>query len=292
MTTSQQPGSPRTSGVRPGVWVLVVSLVVVAVLVVVWALSRGDTNGTAGPTIPPASSATTGPTAGPTDVPTSAPSDAPTAGPTTRPTTGAGCAPGGPRVPPGADVAPVADVDGDGRPDEAWLSTGPARRFGIRTASGATFDTPVDSASPIAAAAVVGIVQAERLPIAIVDTGREAMLLTLVDCAAEPVVDEHGEPYRFDRGFSGYGTGVGCTEVDGGRLRLAGLDAVSDDQGATFDVRRTWVDLDPTGHVATNGADEVVARDAAADSAVVRTAQEVSCGDALAGRDGPVQPKE
>ena len=217
-----------------------------------------------------------------------------TAEPTTEPTgtetSTAGCPPGGGAPPAGADVVTVIDVDGDGRPDQAWLSGGDTRAFGITTASGATFSTTIESASPVPASAIVNRVQADEIPIALVDLGREALVYSLAGCAVTPVANAQGQPYTFDRGFAGEGTGVGCTQSEGA-LRLAGLNAVAaDDQTST--VTRTFVDLDADGRKATNAEPEQVATDAAADDPVVTTAQEVSCGDLVAGTDaGPVEPQ-
>lgn len=183
----------------------------------------------------------------------------------------------------------VVDVDGDGRPDQAWLTGGADRALGITTASGATFSVPIDSASPVPASAVVQVVQADAVPVALVDVGREAKVFAVVDCALVAPTNAQGEPYTFDRGFAGQGTGVGCTQ-DGGVLRLAGLDAVAADDG-TFTVTRTYVDLTDAGRQARNGDPQEVATGAGADEPVVTTAQEVSCGDLLAGRDGPVEPQ-
>lgn len=178
-------------------------------------------------------------------------------------------------------------MDGDGRADTAWITGGADRMLGITTASGATFSAPIDSASPIAASAVVNTVGADLTPIALVDLGRQAQLFSLDGCAVTQTVDQGGQPYVFDRGFGDQGTGVGCTDVDG-VLHLAGLLATEEGDGWT--VTRTLVDLDPSGDVATNGAVEVVAQGAAATDAVVTTAQEVSCGDLVAGDGGLVEP--
>jgi len=206
------------------------------------------------------------------------------------PPASAGCAPTDEQTPTGADVRGVVDVDGDGRADQAWLTAGADRRFGITTASGATFSTAIESASPVPAAAVVQRVQSDGIPIALVDLSREALVYSLAGCAVTPVLNAQGQPYTFDRGFGTGGTGAGCTE-DGGVLRLAGLDATSADGGQTYTVERTFVDLDADGRHATNGTAEVVAEGAAADDPVVTTAQEVTCGDLVAGEDGPVEPQ-
>lgn len=217
-------------------------------------------------------------------------SPAPTADPGTDEsdaTPATGCPATGDGVPAGASSGEIVDVDGDGRADTAWLTGGAERTFGVTTASGATFSTPIDSASPIPASAVVGVVGTDAVPIALVDLGREARLLTLADCTATPTVDAQGQPYVFGRGFGDQGTGVGCSEIDG-TLRLAGLLATEEGDGWT--VTRTLVDLSDEGRVATNGAVEEVASGAAADDPVVTTAQEVSCGDAVAGDDGLAEP--
>jgi hypothetical protein len=268
-----------TASRRTWAWVVVACLVVVAVVVAVILATRPDDDAAA--PAPTTSTATT------TGAPSSAP---PTATPTTTTTARTGCAPTDDTTPASAVVAEVVDVDGDGREDQGWITGGADRRFGITTASGATFSAAIDSASPEPASAVVQRVQRDELPIALVDVGREALLYSLSDCAVTPVQNAQGEPYTFDRGFGDAGTGVGCTS-DGGVLRLAGLNAVSADDGATFDVTRTFVDLSSDGRTATNGEAEQVATGAAKDDPVVTTAQEVSCDDLVAGQDGPNEPE-
>ena len=203
----------------------------------------------------------------------------------------AGCAMNDVTAPTGADTVTVIDVDGDGRPDQAWISGGADRRFGITTASGATFSVAIDSASPIGASAVVSRIQADDQPIALVDLGREALVYSLSECAVTPVANAQGQPYTFDRGFGEGGTGVGCSGT--GTLQLAGLDAVAAADG-TYSVTRTFVTLDADGRKATNGSAEQVATGAAATDPVVTTAQEVSCGDLVAGKvgDGPIEPAQ
>ncbi|ROS73344.1 hypothetical protein EDF32_2611 [Cellulomonas sp. PhB143] len=203
---------------------------------------------------------------------------------------GSGCAATGDGPPSGADTHDVVDVDGDGKDDVAWLTGGPDRTFGVTTASGATFSHEIDAAEPIRASAVVNVVGADATPIALVDVGRAVQLYSLAGCQVTVTTDAKGDPYTFDKGFTGYGTGVGCSEVDG-RLELAGLDAVSDDSGKTFTVKRTLVDLSDDGAHAANGDEATVATSAAKDDDVVTTAQETSCGDAVAGTDGPVEPQ-
>ena len=206
--------------------------------------------------------------------------------PSTSASPSAGCAPTGTAAPDGVTLVQVIDVDGDGRPDSAWISGGSGRSLGITTASGATFSAPIETGSPVPAAAVVSAVGAEGTPIALVDVGREALLYSLAGCSVTQTTDSDGAPYTFDRGFGDQGTGVGCTEVDG-VLQLAGLQAT---EPAGWLVTRTFVDLSKDGTVATNGDATVVATDAAAADPVVVTAQEVSCGDLVAGQDGLAEP--
>ena len=89
--------------------------------------------------------------------------------------------------------------------------------FGITTASGATFSTSIESASPVPASAIVNRVQTQQIPIALVDLGREALVYSLTDCAVTPVANAQGQPYTFDRGFAGAGTGVGVHARAGAR---------------------------------------------------------------------------
>ena len=275
-TGASEPSEEQPSNRRRGWVIALVVLLVVAVGVIVYLLLNGDDDTPA----PVASSSTSA---------SSLPS--PSSEPTQETSTAAaGCAPNSATAPAGADVVTVIDVDGDGRPDQAWLSAGAGRELGITTASGATFSTTIDSASPVPASAIVNRVQRDQIPIALVDLGREALVYSLAGCAVTPVANAQGAPYTFDRGFSGGGTGVGCS-TDAGTLRLAGLNAVADDAG-TYTVTRTFVDLDADGRHATNAAPEQVAIGAAADEPVVTTAQEVSCGELVAGTDdGPVEPQ-
>lgn len=285
-TVAPPPGPPsgRAGGGASRAWVVaLVALVVVLVGVLVWLLvARGgdDASGSGSSTSPAAPDASQAASSAPVRPPAS------TAPPTS--TASAGCPAGGDGIPSGASVHEVVDVDGDGRVDDAWLSGGADRRFGITTASGATFSIAIDSASPVPAAAIVQRIQSDDLPIALVDLHREAFVYSLAGCAVTPVRNAQGEQYTFDRGFGDEGTGVGCT-AESGVLRLAGLNAVQGAHG-TYDVSRTFVDLDADGRHATNGKSEVVARDADGDEPVVTTAQEVSCGDLVAGKDGPVEP--
>ncbi len=274
MSDTPEPTPSRS----PWTWRVVVLAAVVVVAVVVWLVVRDDggdgaTAASPSPTAPASQDASPDPSSSPT-------------------TTGAaGCAATDDGTPEGAATHEIVDVDGDGEADTAWLTGGAERRFGITTASGATFSTAIDSASPQRASAVVNVVAAGdgTAPIALVDTGREVLLFSAADCDLAATQNLAGAPYTFDKGFTGQGTGVGCTEVDGA-LRLVGLNATSAD-GSSFTVERTFVELDDGALNGSNGEQATVAEGAGPDDPVVVTAQETSCGELVVGEDGPVEPE-
>ncbi|OLT47889.1 hypothetical protein [Cellulosimicrobium sp. CUA-896] len=297
-TTSGAPPTPGPDGDGPTPtdgsrrtwpWIVLTVVALLVVALVVWLVTRpADDAPDASPSPSPTETGETSPS--PTEDPDDEEPDDTTSEPTTSPAA-EGCPATGDGPPDGADTHEVVDVDGDGRPDTAWLTGGADRTFGITTASGATFSTPVESASPQPASAVVNLVAAGSgtAPIALVDTGREVLLLSAAGCALAPTANAQGEPYTFDKGFTGFGTGVGCTKTEDA-LRLAGLDAVTED-GTSFTVSRTFVELDADARTATNGQEETVATAAGPDDPVVTTAQEATCGDLVAGQDGPVEPR-
>jgi len=275
---SDSPGSPAPTR-NPWTWRAVVLAAVAVLAVLLWLVVRDD--GAPAASAPPSSGA-------PSPTATSSQEAAAPSPTTTGP---AGCAATDDGTPEGADTHEVVDVDGDGQTDTAWLTGGADRRFGITTASGATFSVAVDAAAPQRAAAVVNVVAAgdDTAPVALVDTGREVLLYSVADCDVAATQNLAGDAYTFDKGFTGHGTGVGCTEVDG-VLRLAGLNATSDD-GGSFTVTRTFVDLDDGAMAASNGEESTVASGAGPDDPVVVTAQETTCGELVVGEDGPVEPE-
>ena len=151
---------PPPSSSRRGWIIALAALLVVAIGVIVFLLAQDD--GSEAPTASP-SEATSSTAPEPEPTTTTEPESPPAA---------AGCAANGIAAPTGANVVTVVDVDGDGKPDKAWISPGAGRQFGITTASGATFSIPIESASPQPASAVVNLVQKDKLPIALVSTGR------------------------------------------------------------------------------------------------------------------------
>ena len=72
----------------------------------------------------------------------------------------------------------MIDVDGDGRPDQAWLSAG--RRSRVRHHDRVRRDVLDADRVRVArspASAIVNRVQSDEIPIALVDLGREALRL-------------------------------------------------------------------------------------------------------------------
>lgn len=208
------------------------------------------------------------------------PDDAGTTEPTesddTDPSSGAGCAATDDSVPPEAQIGPTADLDGDGEADELWLAdVDGTRMLGVQTASGAVFSTDFSSAAPQSASAL-GQVLGDGSAIVLLDTGREVPLYAVIDCALVPTQNDQGEQYTFDKGFTGYGTGVGCEEVDGGGLGLLGYLAEVDGDSAT--VTTTAIELSEGGATAANG-EATEESGLSADDPVVEAASSVTCGD-------------
>ncbi|WP_049821210.1 hypothetical protein [Kineococcus radiotolerans] len=200
---------------------------------------------------------------------------------------GNGCPANAATVPAGAGTATTGDVDLDGEADTVWLAATPERTLGITTATGATFSTVFTSAAPQAASALGQKLQPAGPAIVLLNTGRSVALYAVVDCGLVPTLDQRGEPYAFDLGFTGYGTGVGC--VAGGDeedLSLVGLNAI-DTGGGTFRVTRTAVQLEDSGRRAVNGGTTVVAEGVGADDPRVTNARTVGCGNQTAGAVEP-----
>jgi hypothetical protein len=192
----------------------------------------------------------------------------------------AGCAPAGDGVPAGADAKPTIDVDGDGQVDTEWIATqlgaDGAVTFGLTTASGATFTSEIRSASPVERSVLVADVTGSGELIALASDGRQVLLYAISDCRLVPEQNEQGQQYAFDLGFTGFGTGIGCADVDGDGVRdLLGLllqPPGADNAEAV--VQQTIVELD--GPVARNGATFV---SPAGDEARQQAVRSVTCGD-------------
>lgn len=226
--------------------------------------------------------ASTSATPSPTGVSTS-PSTATTPPVTTVPPTTApvakGCPPGGSGAPAGATSAQTIDVDGDGRPDTLWLMTAAApARMGITTASGASFETPLTFAGGSQPSALVADVTGNGSQIiAFGFNSRVVDLLQIINCEFLVVTNPQNQPYTFDLGFTGYGTGVGCVDANGDGVRdLVGLNVVRDGAGQATSITRTVIILKAAR--ASNGQTYSLSVTPAA----LASASTVTCGDAVA----------
>lgn len=195
--------------------------------------------------------------------------------------TGAGCTGGAPSVmPAGAAQGPVADVDGDGRPDTAWIATEASGevRVGIVTAAGGRAERAFTSASPVTRSILVVDVNPDTPPLVLANDGRTVQLWAVIDCSIVDVLNKSGQPYTFSLGFTDIGTGVGCDTVDG-RQELVGLDT-GEAQGNSVPWTSTVVEV--RGNQARNG--EVVSgtytRGTPAEDAAIERLHGVTCGDA------------
>jgi hypothetical protein len=184
----------------------------------------------------------------------------------------------------------IIDVDGDGRRDTAWLASpgNGAREMGIVTAAGGGDKVTVGSAAPFPLSLLVAEADGEPPVELFVSDNRSVQLWTFVDCELQPVTDADGDPYVFDRGFTGYGTGVGCIDADGdGRRDLVGLNVTGLDE-PTVDWSRTIIERD--GTVATNGATDTGTFHQPADADRIAQLYDVTCGDLTMADDSVTQP--
>jgi hypothetical protein len=207
------------------------------------------------------------------------------------PGSGEGCAGGGPQVPEGtgAGSGRIVDVDGDGRPDTGWLAVNEdgSRELGVATAAGGGDTVPMDSASPNVLT-LLAIDADEQPPVELfVSDGRTVELWTFADCQLAPVTNPEDEPYLFDLGFRGTGTGVGCRDTGGGR-ELVGLN-VTDDDGTVVDWTRTVIERD--GLAASNGQTDEGRFERPGDAAAIELLHTVSCDDVTITADGIRQPE-
>ncbi len=230
---------------------------------------------------------------GGTPAPSTAPPDSPAPATPTAPASApppasaapaAGCTGTSGGVPAGAGSVTSVDLDGDGAPDTLWIAgTDADRTVGVTTAAGATLTHPIDLAGPSAATAFALRPDPAGPGMVLVSDNRVADLLLVHDCALVDATDAQGAPWRFDQGFAGQGTGVGCLDLDGdGVTDLVGLNLVDDAH-----VRRTAIRVQ--GTVASAGTeDEVVL--GPGDDAARETARALTCGDRTAAADGVHEP--
>ncbi|MCU1407145.1 MAG: hypothetical protein JWQ43_3448 [Glaciihabitans sp.] len=181
-------------------------------------------------------------------------------------------------MPAAATTAQIADIDGDGLADTEWMSESPEFRYGITTASGATFSLRDELAGP--ASHNGWTVTLNNGAIAtVLDDGRTAQLYAVVQCSFTTPAGVNAQPYEFDmQNLRGNGTGVGCRIIDGG-VWLGGYQIATAADG-TRTVTFTEVRLAPDGSSATNGDVAAVATNVSEDDPDVVVAQRSSCLDA------------
>ncbi|MCU1452480.1 MAG: uncharacterized protein JWN46_626 [Acidimicrobiales bacterium] len=227
----------------------------------------------------------TGPsTSGPTS--TAAPTTA-GASTTTSGSTGAGCTTGSGTPPAGAHTKAIVDVDGDGKPDVAWMTPPDGNgvvRFGIHTAAGGGASIPFTSASPVERSALVVDADQHQPVEIILSDGRSASLHAFSGCAIKPVTNPQGQGYTFDLGDRiGTGSGIGCVQTSAGR-RLVGLNIKPNSTPTVVNWTRTIIVLD--GLTAHNGAVTSGTYHAPADQAQIALLGDISCGSQTIHTDG------
>ncbi len=193
-----------------------------------------------------------------------------------------GCAPTGSGVPAGATTKQVIDIDGDGRPDTGWISSG-GNTFGITTASGATMSIPLQLAGGGTRSVLVENPDSHGTIAALASDGRTVELLVVKNCGLLPATNAQGAPYKFDLGVRGTGTGVGCSQITGTTGRsLVGLNVHLNAGGQPNSVHRTQIILNAT--TARNGATDTIPT--TNNPAAAQTGNTISCGDLTISHDG------
>ena len=211
---------------------------------------------------------------------------------TTSPATtgeGTACTSGSTVVPAGAVSRQIIDVDGDGRPDTAWIGTDASGTVmvGVVTAAGGGTERAFDSASPVSRSILAIRVNDATPPIFLADDGRTVLLWAFVDCSLSDADNVQGNPYEFSLGFADIGTGVGCAAVDGTN-QLVGLDATDLGNGSV-DWSSTVVTV--SGDQARNGTVTTGVYTSPGDDAEIALLHTVTCGDLTIPKDGLTLPQ-
>lgn len=198
-----------------------------------------------------------------------------------------GCPESGAGVPADAAVTEIIDVDGDQQPDRSWLQESSGQvTFGITTATDSTATTPIDLAGGGPRSALVADYDGRGDILAFVSDARTADLFAYSECTLITMQNPQAEPYQFDLGFRGTGTGAGCVDASGESVPdLVGLNVLVDGAGQPTSIDRTVIDLD--GPRASNGATDSVA---ITDPAQVDLAHQITCGDLTMAEDGVTLP--
>ena len=243
--------------------------------------SGGSSDGAASTTAASVTSTTAAPSSTTTAPATTSAPPPTTTTPPAKPCTGSTTAP-----PSGASTKQVIDVDGDGKPDTAWIqgTEDGTVTVGITTAAGGQSSVPFDSASPVERSAFV-IAATEALPAQIIlSDGRGASLYSWVGCAIKPVKNPQGATYAFDLGDRiGTGSGIGCANTSAGR-RLVGLNRLDGSTDTTVKWSQTVIEID--GLAAHNGATTTGTYTSPADQAQIARLDDITCGNQTIEADG------
>lgn len=180
-------------------------------------------------------------------------------------------------VPEGAVSAEIADVDGDGENDTQWYSEATVPFvYGITTDSGATITLTDGLAGPNTHSGWTAQLH-NGVVVTVLDDGRGAVLHALVDCDFVTPIGVDARPYTFDmQNLRGFGTGVGCLEMEGG-LELNGLQ-LSENRDDSYSLMSTGITVSDDGLTAMNGYTAVESA-LPADDRRVALARSSTCAD-------------
>ena len=267
---------PRRSNRTPSTVLVATAMLVLA--------SCGGAAGVA--TTRPATTITTT-TVAPAPTTTVAPAPTTTVAPA--PTTAPGCTGGSTTIPTGAASNQVVDVDGDGRPDTAWILTDTSGvvTVGVVTSAGGGTDRTWNSASPVMRSVLVVDINDTTPPLFLADDGRTVQLWAFTDCTIADVLNVQGGPYEFSLGFTDVGTGVGCATVDGVH-ELVGLN-VTGESADTVSWSSTVVVV--SGTEARNGTVTTGTFASPEDDAAIALLHTVACDGQTIGTDGLTAPQ-
>jgi len=239
--------------------------------------SRAGATSTAPTTTAPSTTAPTVPTVPSTTAPTAALPPGP------------GCSTPAGTVPTGVTASQIPDVDGDGRPDQAYFAptTGETRQLVIVTSAGGRSEAAITSASPSAASAFVANLDRKGPVEILISDNRQAYLFAYVDCSVAIVRNAQNRQYSFDLGFRGIGTGVGCAPSATGR-DLVGLNVRSQTANA---VRWTRTVIRLSGTAARAGPTTSGTFTQPQDASAISLLSTISCGDQTISAKGIHQPE-
>jgi hypothetical protein len=243
--------------------------------------SNASTSTTAAPTATTSPQTTVAATSPTTAAQTTA---APTTVAVTTTSGNGACTSGSTAVPSGALSRQIVDVDGDGRPDTAWIGTDTAGSVmvGVVTAAGGGTERSFDSASPVTRSILAFHLNDATPPIFLADDGRTVQLWAFIDCALVDVHNVEGNPYEFSLGFTDIGTGVGCATVDGTR-QLVGLDAIT---GTNGDIDWSSTVVTVRGDQARNSTVTNGVYTSPTDDSNIALLHDVTCGELTIPNDG------